>query len=210
MSHLPHRQHPAKRQVPRFRSNARSVPQIKSNIVLSHVYRFTSASGAAFPVTASDIIFAAGAVGTVVNTTVSAIFASARVNRVQIWSPPSAQGAFTTCALEWSGSANGNNLEVSDTSVSVAVPAMINTQPPARSLASFWLTPAVVNLPVFTMTAPVGSIIDLHLSLILSDDEIAPQTVGVATAALGKVYYLALDNQAGTHNFPPVSLTTTF
>jgi hypothetical protein len=65
----------------------------------------------------------------------------------------------------------------------------------------------VLNL--FLLTAPVGTIIDVDLDLIFSDDETTPQTYAVAAATLGTVYYLALDNVA-THIYVPVSLTTTF
>jgi hypothetical protein len=126
-----------------------------------------------------------------------------------MWSPPPSQGSFATCSVEWSGQAAASTLEVSDTSVSPTFPAHLNTTPPRNSLASFWQTAGAAVDQLFTIVAPAGSIVDVHLSLILSDDDATAVTLAIATGVLGNQYYLALDCTAG-HNFPPVSLTTTF
>jgi hypothetical protein len=101
-------------------------------------------------------------------------------------------------------------MEVSDTSVSVMKPAHIVAIPPQSSLASFWQSPGIANNQLFNIVAPTGSIIDVHLSLILQDDDNGSAITGtVATAVIGTTYYLAMDNVA-THIYTPVSLTTTF
>jgi len=117
---------------------------------------------------------------------------------------------FATCSVEWASQSNANNLEVSDTSVSVMRPAHIFTRPPAQSLASFWQSPGIADNQLFNIIAPTGSIIDVAVQLISQDDDNgAAITRGVATGVLGTVYYLSLDNASG-HVYPPVSLTTTF
>lgn len=179
-----------------------------SNVVLSHKYRFTSSSGTPTTINVNSLLGAAGTMCTVANTTVSTFFESVRVGRVQIWTPPAAQGSFATCSLEWFGGTSANNLEVSDTSISTATPAYISSRPPRLSLAAFWQKPAALNL--FQLTAPSGSIIDVDLELIMSDDETTPATTAVASGTLGIVYYLALDSANGTHIYTPVSLVTTF
>jgi len=182
-------------------------PQLSSNVMFNHTYRFTSTSGTATGITATSLLCAAGSIGTVTNTTVSAIGATVKVNRVSIWTPPASQGSFATCSVEWFGGANTNNKEVSDTSNSVATPASIHSRPPAKSLASFWN--AIGTNALFVLTAPVGSIIDVNLSVIFNDDDsLGTAMTTVATAVVGTIYYLSLDPNA-THRYVPVSLTTT-
>jgi hypothetical protein len=209
---------PRKRGVRRARQNkssgmqsraARMAPQqISSNIVLRHTYRFVSTSGLGTALTPTSLLCAAGTMGVVVNTQVNSFFASVRIRRIVIYTPPASQGSNATCSVDWVGFNNSPNIEQSDTTVSVAQPAIVSTSPPASSLASFWQVAGTATL--CTLTAPTGSIIDVSLDLILTDDDagtLANSTV--ATAALGIVYYLSLDPNA-THRYTPVSLTTTF
>lgn len=184
-------------------------PMIRSNITFNHRFRFTATAAQTVVITSSDLLFVGGCTGIVLNNIVTSFYGSAKVNSVSVWAPPAAQGSFATTSIEYAGQAAGSNLEFSDTSVSTAQPAVLHTRPPAHSLASFWQTPAVANNNLFTLTVPAGSIIDLDLGLILFDDESAAQNRGVTAAALGTIYYLALDNATG-HNLVPVSLTTTF
>jgi len=176
--------------------------------MLNHRFRYTSTSGAATEISSSGLIFAAGCVGTVLNSFVTSFYGSVRLNGVSIWTPPAAQGATATCSVEYYGQSQGNTVEYSDTTVSTAQPAVVRTRPPPQSLSAFWQTPDIANQQLVRIIAPTGSIIDVDLSLILYDDESAAQTRAVVAAALGTVYYLALDNATGSL-YPPVSLTTT-
>lgn len=184
-------------------------PQIKSNIVLKHKYRFTSSANGTYVVPSVALLAAAGSFTKTTNSIVNSLFGSVKLDRIEMWSPPASQGSFATCSVEFIGQTQANTVEYSDTSVSTAQPAHLNCVPPPQSLASFWQTGAGGGVNLFTIVAPVGSIIDVSLSLILWDDDIGATSTAVATAALGNVYYLALDNATG-HSLPPVSLTTTF
>jgi len=191
-------------------SENQKVPQLRSNIVLSHKYRFLSSSGTTTNVTSFSLGCAAGGVCTVANTTLTSFIGSLRVNQIEMWSPPAAQGSASTCSVEWNNTSDANNsaLEISDTSVSTAVPAHIRCGPPRGSLASFWFNPNA-NKALFALTAPPGTIIDVSVSLILYDDDYAnPFVSSIAAGVLGNTYYLSLDPNA-THRFTPVSLTTT-
>lgn len=162
-------------------------------------------------ITPNTLIGAAGTIGTVTNTTVSAINQSVRVRRITIYAPPASQGANSTCSVEWFGAAgsNTNNLEVSDTSNSTAIPARVMTSPPRLSLASFWVAGSS-TVQLASLVAPTGSIIDVILDLILCDDENGTCfQIPTATAALNTMYYLSLDGNT-THRYTPISLTTTF
>jgi hypothetical protein len=185
-------------------------PSLSSNVTLNHTFRFVSASSTVQAITAKSLCLAAGCTGTVTNTTVTSPFASVKLNHISIWSPPSSQGSAVTCSVEWASQSNANNREVSDTSVSVATPAHIRSRPPLNSLASFWQAPGIADNQLCNLVAPSGSIIDVNLSLIMQDDDNGSAiTRSVATAVIGTIYYLALDNATG-HVYTPVSLTTTF
>jgi len=181
-------------------------PMISSNVRLSHRFRFVSTSGTATAITPTSLLGAAGTVGVIINSFVACINESVKLRSVEIWSPPAAQGGNATCSVDWVGFNNSPNVEVSDTTVSVAQPAHVRTAPPAQSLAAFWQVAGSGTL--CTITAPTGSIIDVNLDLILSDDESALTTIAVTTDAVSVMYYLSLDPNA-THRFTPVSLTTT-
>lgn len=197
----------ANRRVTQNKTPKNCPPQIKSNVELNHRYRFTSTSATPTALTGNSILCCAGAMGTNTNAFVTSLFNTARIKLIEIWTPPASQGAAATCSVDWVGYGNAPNREFSDTTVSVATPAHVRTSPPQLSLASFWLNNTIGS--VCTITAPVGSIIDIALELILSDDDEASQTVvAVATAVVGTSYYMSLDPNA-THRFVPVSLTTT-
>lgn len=183
------------------------VPQIRSNIELTHRYRFISTSSTATAITAQSLLGAAGSMCNATNAFAVSVFGSVKVNNVSIWSPPAAQGSSVTCSVEWiTTPAQGNNREVSDTSVSTAVPAHVSTGPPLHSLASFWQNSS--SNALFTLTAPAGSIIDVSLSLIMWDDDEPQDAIAIANGTSGNMYYLSLDPNA-THRYTPVSLVTT-
>jgi hypothetical protein len=183
-------------------------PQIQSNIRLTHRYRFTSSNGSATNITGASIIGAMGSICNDLNTSVIPFFESFKIQELEIFAPPSAQGSTSTCSVEWQGTGNGPAIEVSDSSNSVSTPAHIRTGPPAMSQAAFWQTPAIVNNTLCTIVAPSGSIIDIVVSGILLDDWANANQLAVTTALLGHPYYLSLDPNA-THYYTPVSLTTT-
>jgi hypothetical protein len=187
---------------------ANKPPQLKSNIVVRHTYRFTSTSATATAITPTSLLGAAGTVCNTGNTAVACIFQSVKVNKLRMWAPPPAQGSVATCSVEWIGSVASqiSNLEVSDSSNSTATPAIVSCRPPRQSLASFWQQPGTNTL--FTLTAPVGTIIDVSLSLIMQDDDVGVPGIGIATGTSGLIYFLSLDPNA-THHYVPVSLTTT-
>jgi len=180
--------------------------QLKTNIMKRHKFRFLATSLFSGVLTSSQILGTAGGVCTVANTSLALKNYSMKVDQIEIWTPPSAQGSGATCSVEWIGSNNSPNEEVSDTTVSVSKPAHLRSRPPARAIAGFWFV-AATNTSVMTIVAPAGSIIDLTLSLIEFDGE-TPVLRTVATGVLSQVYYLALDH--GTSDLlVPVSLQTT-
>jgi hypothetical protein len=183
-------------------------PQISSNVVNRHIFRFAATGLFGGNITANFLLGAVGNICHVANTAVMSIAGSAKLHRVSVYSPPATQGAFSTCSLTWlSAQADAPSLlEVSDTTVSTAQPAHITTVPPKESGASFWFTSSTD--PLFHLDAPVGSIIDVDLFYVLNDTGVAGFASTVAAGTLGVMYWLALDGPAN-NKLVPVSLFTT-
>ncbi len=181
-------------------------PQIATNLICSHRYRFAASGAYSGAITCAQVLQSLGVMGTVVNTTASLLFKCFRLKKLELWAPPPSQGSTVTISVEWLGSSNSPNREDSDTHVSVSRPAHLVCKPPPESLAKFWQV--FTGTTLFNIVAPVGTIIDMSVDMIMVDQTTASSTVAAATVVLGKVYYLALDH--GTSDLlVPVSLTTT-
>ncbi len=189
-------------------SIARQIPQLKSNIRVNHTYRFINTNAATLNVNVTSLMGIVGTCCNQANATVCGLFNAFKVNRVTIYAAESVAGTPVTCSVEWFGFNNSPPIEDSRTSVSTAVPIVLSSKPPPNSLAKFWQTNTGTTL--FTIVVPAGSVIDIDLDYMLADTGATFQNFAVTTGSAGAVYYLALDNQAGTHNFAPVSKVTTF
>jgi hypothetical protein len=184
--------------------------QFMSNITFGHTYRFVSTSSTATAITPTFLLCSAGTICYVTNSMAISLFGSVRVTRIRMWAPVQSQGTAATCSVLWAGSVTPfyQDREISDTSVSVTKPAFIDCSPPQKSLAAFWQTES--SNALFTLSAPVGTIIDVTLALTLQDEDgPAPATSTISTGVLSVQYYLSLDPNA-THRYSPISLNTTF
>jgi len=182
--------------------------QFRFNWTFSQRMRFKSLSGAQTTVFTTDL-GSLLAVGTTI-AQVTSVLGAVRVKRVELFAPVAAQGGQSTTSIEWL-SAQAPNIEFSDTSMSVATPAHVNSVPPPNSLASYW-SASNVGVALMNLIVPEGGTIDVWFDFTLTDDELfAPNTVVVALAAIGTLYYMALDNtvDVGAVRYPPISLTTT-
>jgi len=182
-------------------------PMLETNVRLGHRFRFVASAAFSGAVTFADIAGAMGVFGTATNTTVTAWIASLRLKSVELWTPPPSQGAAATCSIDWFSTNQQPAMEFSDTSVSTAIPAHVRCSPPAKSLAAFWQA-AGNAANAFELVAPAGTIIDIAVEGILIDADEVGVTYGVATAVIGKPYYLALDGFA-SNLLVPVSMVTT-
>lgn len=76
--------------------------------------------------------------------------------------------------------------------------------PGPGSLASFW---QIAPANYFDVTAPVGSITDVHVTFCVSNEfQVALATI--VSGSLGNVYYLALDGPASNLYVPEGLFTT--
>jgi len=182
--------------------------QFESNVKGSHRYRFTATAAATQKsITDSSVIGALGGFCTVVNNQVSCWVNSFRIRRIEVWGAPQALGSPSTVSIEWFGFGNSPNLEFSDTSLSVSQNAHVVTTPPVNSLCHFWQKQT--NTALFNVSCTANSVIDIYVDYVMVDQDTAALAIAVAAGVVGTPYYLALDQQTGTHNFVPISLATT-
>ncbi len=183
------------------------IPKLDTNVRMQHRFRFQcNAAVTAAPILNSDLIGIGGGVCSVVNTTFVPFCNSFKLKSIEVWSPLVTAGTPTTCSVEWTGTNNSPNVEVTDTTVTSTFPAHLKTKPPRNSLASFWQVGSANQICL--LTAPTGSIIDVVISYVMNDNETNSITIPVAVGVLGKVYYLGLCNNASASPVA-VGLTTT-
>jgi hypothetical protein len=183
-----------------------SIPQIRSNIVKRHRFRFIAASAQeAAGISTVSILGALGVKG-VTATTVSRFNRSFKLQSMDIWAPTSDLGTPVTASVEWLG-LNTPNIEQSDTSVNPSQPAHLRCSPPGSSIAAFWQT-ADNDINLFNLSCPGGSVIDIVVMYIELDQPAVELAVTVIAATPGVNYYLALDGP-GVNTLIPVSLNTT-
>ncbi len=187
--------------------DTRKIPQLASNVVVNHTYRYSVPSSAsAVDISAKGILVAAGAMATVVNSTLTALFNSVKINWIKIWTPPLTNTTQTT-SINWAGGPNSVSKEVSETTIGTAEIGFIHTSPPRQSLASFWQEGGASTV-LFSLVLPINSVMDINVSLVVQDGD-PPITTTAATAVLGTVYYVSLDHVDGQDKIVPVSLKTT-
>jgi len=189
------------------RTNASHPAQFRANPEVTRKYRFTSTSATATTITSQLLLASAGVLADTA-TSGQAVFQSVKVLFVEIWAPPAMQGATSTCSVLWPRSLNSQPREVSDTTNSVSTPAHVRTSPPAMSLAGFWNPPSSA-IPLFTLVAPPGSIIDVGLGLVMGDGAPNSNAAVLVGATIGGMYYCSLDSKTSAGSiYPPVSLST--
>jgi len=188
-------------------------PQVKTNVIFSHKYRYIATGSSSFVVNAIKLAAACGTVCAVANTSCTIFTDSVRIRSIEIWSPAPSQGTAATATVLWNqlsaGISNMSTVEVSDTSMSTAYPAHVKCRPPKASFAANWTSSAATSPTLMTLSIATGSIIDLEVDLILADTGASGPVATIATGVLGTVYYLPLDGTT-SHNVIPVQLSTTF
>jgi hypothetical protein len=119
------------------------------------------------------------------------------VRRVSIWSP--IVSAFTpeTVEIEWNGGLYAPSAIHSAISEGL-FPAKLATRPPPMSSPDLWTLSGASNLAevLFTVTCPVGSVLQVEVAARLMDDEAASEGDIVGGSVIGTVYYGPLDGFA--------------
>jgi len=185
-------------------------PMLDTSVETRHTFRFRiSTAVSSVGVGLGGVLGAMGVVGKVANTSVANIHSCARLIGFRVWLP--AVVGSDGFLLDWFGDAG----YVPDSAVDSIIPDGITStgcmafSPPKNSLASFWLNSQniVLGTSLFSISGPVGTIIDMRVAGRLSNN-VGTSTISVATAAVGTMYYLALDGP-GSNKIQPVGLPST-
>lgn len=189
-------------------------PMIDTTVRTSHTFRFRVNSTCVL--TAIGLGGLLGAMGVVgkTSTSVNAIHSAARLKSIKVWLP--ALSSANTFFLDWVGTiiAGISPDRVTEASVpdGVTISGCITMRPPKGSLAREWLNAASISSlaqALFTVTSPVGAIIDLHVEGCMANISSAtPATITVTSATVGSIYYLALDGPSSNKIIPQGLLTT--
>jgi len=190
--------------------------QVKSKPIQNRVFRFMTSACNAVPIfrrSLLSLLAASTTSGTGGNliTLIGAI----KINQVVIWAGTPISGNFTSITLEWQD-LRGSNSQVTDTG-SLSKPAHVVGKPEAASTAAMWsnvIATGFYNEPIMNITCEADSIIDLHVSYVLTDGgapNFITRTTGVAQIIALYTGYLdnsSASNTAGTNLITPVGLTT--
>ncbi len=186
----------------------------ETNVIVNHKFLFSSTTGAKTLIGVGDVMTTLGVMGTGV-ALVSSIFKAFRIKRIRIWSTPTTLGVATTNGVEWLSSDSGvMTKEYTASSNNPNHPAYLDVRPTNSVAAWFWRSITNIgggaNTDLFSIVAPIGSVIELTVSGIVSDVNFANWGVAPAAASVvGQVYYGGLDGiGAGTGLYPPIGLLT--
>lgn len=177
-------------------------PTLQLTPSLSHTFRYNVGSTGTLPVTASNLITAAGCVCTVNLTTAVSQFTSVKVHSVKIW--PAVTSTAETCLVTW-GSSNTDyakdDAKNNQLPGGLAVTKPVVSHPPKGSLWRDYITLKDPTVVVFSLTAPTGSVLDLHATWQLVNT-FPTSSISVSAATLGNIFYPALDGPASNHVLP--------
>jgi hypothetical protein len=128
-----------------------------------------------------------------------------KILRARLWSVPNSSTTFTqapTIGVRWfntvAGTLGDTNSQSSDTSLSTATPAFVDSVPPVGSAASFWSGPSTNTLFNIFTSNTTAVICDLHLDWKVNDNANGA-VAGIATAVamtVGNLYFPPLDGVA--------------
>ena len=177
-------------------------PTIKQKPLQNRVFRYITAEDVTnAPITRKCLLslILAGTVPAAPPYYMSTILSAVRLDRICIWSIPQAPELFSNIALEWQdtrGCATLLNDQGSPTR-----PAHISSRPPMNSTSGMWsgLSPTYLNEPLFYISVPAGTVIDMHVTYVLSDgsqtnSECLRREVAASLAGTTLVGYPALDS----------------
>jgi len=194
-----------------------SPPPYNANLFGTKRFRFVAPTGASGALSITPAKLGSLVVMGITTTTVAGLFDQVRVKYVEMWSPSFSTGQPSSVAVTFLGSAAGiigGNQTFSDTSVGMTHNAHIKAIPHINSQAGQWQNANVNNTgaqqTLFVLQCNTGfEVIDVMLEYRFTNDARAgaASTTTVATAVAGQLFYLALDNAAGSSGSSGNTLT---
>jgi hypothetical protein len=130
------------------------------------------------------------------------IFDAVKLRKVEAWCANTAATASNTIEIEFLSSNpyfSDDSKIFSDTAVGVTNVAHVVAKPNPFGMSAAWFSGASNSFTIFNLTAPQGTVIDVHLTGRMIDDEPKLPNAGitVAAATAGTAYCLYLDNDQG-------------
>jgi hypothetical protein len=182
---------------------------LNTNVHFQHKYRFGVSTAVNATLISTDQLgaIAGGAVINVATKGCQPIARTGKLISVEVWAPPPSIGANSYVAVEWSPGQRSPTTEYTDISINVSSPAHVKTRPPKSSLAAFWFDSST-SVGLFSLTAPVGAIVDVTVQYVMEDQVAltsAPFTA-LTAPALGILRYACLDVNTGSF-IVPIGLT---
>lgn len=163
-------------------------PTIPTNITFSHTYRMRKSTAMDGVVTIRDLLLMSGCVA---NTTTSAlsIYSSIKLNYIEVWAMASA-GVPSYITLTWLQNTDfgDSTKEISDSSLSSAYPSHILVRPPTSTAQSMWQS-GKINHQMFKIVASTTVLIDVNVTLILSDGVSTSGSIASSGLTVGTIYY---------------------
>ncbi len=162
----------------------------------TRTYRFNCTGNLGATISSSNLIGIAGAMCTVANNTLTYIAFAAQLHRVSVWGPASTNGVVVQSEVQMYDMNQGPAREVAAVSLTPSRPLYLSVKPKVGEWGRQVFSAG--STPVFGISAPTGSIIDIHITHWLADLAGANTTQAATAATLGQLYYTALDGTTKT------------
>lgn len=135
------------------------------------------------------------------------VFGAAKLNSIEVWSGNATGNAVNTIEVELAtNNPNFGSMSkiFSDSAIGTANVAHVKAIPPRDSFSGAWLpTVGSTEYVLAYLTLPLGSIVDVNMTVDLIDEEAAtPVTGTVSAATLGVLYTRSLDNHSSNVILP--------
>jgi len=118
-----------------------------------------------------------------------------RIRQVGIWNSSALGATPTTVTLEWNGTEKSSSKRFSSTSFGLD-PAIVKREPPEGTLAYLWHSGAETDV-LFSLHGGGGTVVDLVLDMVLSDDSTIGLTGTTTALTAYDVVVKYLDGVAG-------------
>lgn len=200
----------SRKRQPRRTEYVVAIPQRTQLPALQRTARYFANNSYDGGITPKNICYSLGAVQTS-STSLTTFVGSFRIKQIDVYFTAATAGTALTSAIHfYTGLASFgvNSREVNATTMSTGSVTKLTARPTTTEIAGMWNSnTGTTNL--FGLNVPKGSVIDLHVEFVTSDNDSGTSTITVTgAAAANTVYYTPLDGPVSGVLYP-ASLTMT-
>lgn len=171
-------------------------PRFQSVTRVTRRYRFNCTGNLGATISSANMVGIAGAMCTVANNTLTFIAMAVQIHSIEVWAPAATSGVMTQIEIQFYTMNQGPAREVSNVAFSSARPSYLKAKPKVGEWARQVVSPGAT--PVFGISCPTGSLIEINATHWLADLAGANTTQTATAATLGQLYYTALDGTTKT------------